>query len=927
MMTKRMIALLSALVMLLLLFTACAGNTPKPIEKPQKQEPQLVVAANPIFVYDDNTTAVAYNDMNQAMSADSQASNLSAIANSAWSWVYADGEGAWVDRAVYGFGRWKNGAGTQAKGAFAYAYNETGSNSLGVYNTKTHELVPYHGETLFEAGLLLSAVPGAEEALHYTVQQDGVLSIHSGTFTAIEQVAGVKTGFLAEDGTARSASIRIMANSVQLWSGTLCNSTAAADGVAVTQLAYPDIDNLHVKAGDVIVISLKLDARANSDLDVTAPTVNEADNWQVVTRPTQVLVSDGQSADSDAVGNKDDGSVSVIDNYEFAFTIVRDPNRYTKIAAQLADTLMDRLKAEIFVAKTSEEQPCELVVGVYDARPESKKIYQEITTARADNAADYVLRLIGKKLYIVGVNDDALQAAIQYFLATFVKDDKGVIPANYNYYHKPEHAVYTLPGGNIAGYTIRTERYPSLMVQRAAEAVQQEILDKCGYILPIKAMNLNGTDSGEREIRIGPMNGAVNVERIYDTRFTSNNWQNYYTSFETDGMLDADYGYYEIGIDGTSLEVQGGSNYAVNAGTVRLLSELASKKTLMASYTLSGNYESYYDYANKGGYDTVDFALTGGFGLTYMDNFDYEGSDEEKVKEIESKWEVSKDSSAGGEKDKNDMYQYRSGIYGKNWWVDADAAGNNYLFQVTKKRVAAYGDPDDHGWEAGRLIAANKWGFRYGIWESRMVMGTRNGACSAAWANTLSPFTRDQANWECDVYENYGRDVFVPCFHAFTSDPDGRETRNFLYGRPNLQTPCWLEPNEGEHYYDTFHHVTVDWTYDYVRVYFDGELASEMLLNDAHPSADAFRNGLTIKFANGIGKDSYCTKTAPPNGVSSEIIYNPYYWMGLYGGNVNDFFEVQLVDFARVYQVSNDTIDFVPAENEMRFVPTFGKTK
>ncbi|MBE6778670.1 MAG: glycosyl hydrolase family protein [Ruminococcaceae bacterium] len=920
-MTKRILTYLCVIAMLLAFFTACAAEDAPVDSQPQVNEPQLVVAANPVFVYDDNTTAVAYNELNKAMTADSQASSLAAITASPWRWVYG-GNGAWTDRAVYGFGRWKNGAGAQAKGAFAYTYNAAGSQSLGVYSTAKNDLATYQGETLPEAGLLLSVTGKQEEALHYTVQQDGKLTIQAGSFTAIEQVAGIKTGFLAEDGTPRRASLRITANSVQLWSGTLCNTTASTDGRPVTQLAHPAITDIPVKAGDVIVISFKLDAQANSDLDVTAPTVNEEDNWQIVTKPSRVPVT---SADKEVVTN--DGSIPVISDFDFTFTLVRDPDRYTAITADFASELMDRLNTEIVVAKRGQSATHEIVVGPYDARPESVRIYNEIKNARADNGADFVLRLVGTKLYIVGVNDDALQAALDYFLNTFIKDDKGVIRANYSYYYKPEHAVYTLPGGNIAGYTIRTERYPSLIVQRAAEAFQQEILDKCGYILPIKAMNLEGTDAGDREIRIGPMNGAVNVQRVYDTRFTSANWQNYYTSFETDGMLDADYGYYKVGFAGKSLTIQGGSNYAVNAGTVKLLAELAQKKTLTTAYTLSGTYSSYYDYQNKAGYGTVDFSLTGGFGLTYMDNFDYEGTDEEKVKLIESKWQVSKDNSAGGDKDEHDMYQYRPGIYGKNWWVDADAAGNNYLFQVTKKRVAAYGDPDDHGWEAGRLIAANKWGFRFGIWESRMVMGTRNGACSAAWANTLSPYTRDQANWECDVYENYGRDVFVPCFHAFTSDPDGRDTRNFLYGKPNLQTPCWLEPNEGEHFYDTFHHVTVDWTYDYVRVYFDGQLASEMMLDDNHPSAESFRNGLTIKFANGIGKDSYCKKMPPPNGVNNSFAYNPYYWMGLYGGDVKDFFEVQLVDFARVYQVSNDTIDYVPAENDMRFIPTFGKVK
>ena len=127
-MTKRMIALIGALMILLTFFTAC-GNTgsTQTGDKPQQNAPQLVVAANPVFVYGDGTTAVAYNDMNSAMTKDSSSSTLSAIANSPLGWVYAGDNGKWIDRAVYGFGNWKSGAGAKAKGAFAYAFNEAGS--------------------------------------------------------------------------------------------------------------------------------------------------------------------------------------------------------------------------------------------------------------------------------------------------------------------------------------------------------------------------------------------------------------------------------------------------------------------------------------------------------------------------------------------------------------------------------------------------------------------------------------------------------------------------------------------------------------------------------------------------------------------------------------------------------------------------------
>lgn len=564
-MKKRIISLISAIIMLAAFFTAC-GNSETPVggNKPQTNDPQLAVAVNPVIVYGENDTVVPYNDINKAMSADSSASSLTAIAESDWKWVYNDPDRGWTYRAVYGFGRWQNGAGQQAKGVYAYNFTDKGSISVGPYNAKSHELATYGADEVSPVGLLLSAVTGAEEGLHYNIPRDGTMTIPAGTITAIEQVVGVKTGFLAEDGTPRSASVRIVFNDAQIWSGTLCNSTAAEDGVAVTTLAYPQFDKLPVKAGNTLRITVELNATANRDEDISKPLVNEEDNWQVVKKSTLVLDEDDTLQDSDVTS--EDGSIKTITDYQFTFTMVNDPV-YHELAADFVDTVMKRTGAEMLMGKDGKETKYELVLGVTATRPESQKIYDEIVKARADSAADYIIRLVGTKLYVVGANNTALEAATAYFLETFVENDQGKIPAKYNYYNKPAHVTYTLAGQNVANYTIRTERYPSLIVQRAAEAVRDTVLEDCGYLLPIKALNYEGTDLGKNEIRIGPMNGALKVERVYDTRFNSGNWQNY-VQIPSDGLLPGDDSYWRVRFDGKCVVIEGGEGYSANAGAM-----------------------------------------------------------------------------------------------------------------------------------------------------------------------------------------------------------------------------------------------------------------------------------------------------------------------------------------------------------------------
>ncbi len=916
-MTKRIVALLGALVLLLTFFTACGDNsgTQQGGNTPTKNDPQLVVAINPVLVLDGTTTVIPYNDMNKAMAEDSKASTLSAIAASEWGWVHSE-DGEWTRRAVYNFGRWQNGAGAKAKSAFAYSYNEAASISLGVYNSKSLELVTYQNEEIPQSGLLLSAVAGEEEALHYTIQQDGMLAIPAGTVTAIEQVAGVKTGSLAEDGKARSASIRILVNDKQVYSGTLCNSTAAEDGKAITQLSYPQIDDVQVKKGDMVFVALKLDAQANSDEDVTAPTINEEDNWEIVKASRTVLKVDNGKNESDVTN--EDGSIPIIRDYQFTFTVVRS-EQYKEMASEFVTTAMKRTASEVFVGREGKEDKYELIIGEYKDRPESTKIYQEIKNARVDNADDFIVRLVGTKVYIAGANYQAVQKALNYFQETFVKNDEGKIPAKFNYYYKPDHVVYKLAGQNIAGYTIRTERYPSLVVQRAAEAIQKTVLDKCGYLLPIKPMNLAGNDAGKNEIRVGPMNGAVKVDRKYDTRFNSDNWQSY-MSIDTDGMLDADDGYYQVDFSGNNLRLQGGSAYAISVGTAKMIADLVKNKSLATSYRVNGTYTSGYDYEMMAGYETVNYDMIDGFGLIYGDDFDSYATiatDKAREKAVKAKWVVSKDSSDSTKQDGDDeMYQYRPGKYGENWWVAADTAGNGYLFEVTKKRLAEY-EGSDHGWDSGRLVSTGYWGFRYGIWETRLVMGTRNGACSAVWGSTAEPYSRKGPYLEIDVYENYGRDCFVPCYHY---SENYKLLGNYHFKEPYYQEACWLEPNDGEHFYDTFHHVSVDWSYDHLDTYFDGECVSAMPMFNTE-DFKYFRNGIDVQLANGVGTKGYCW-SHPNDYVGEKYSYVPKFWMD----DVSKFFEVQLVDYTNIYQTDNSLIEYALAENDIQFTTSFNRS-
>ncbi len=708
-----------------------------------------------------------------------------------------------------------------------------------------------------------------------------------------------------------------------------------------------------------------------TDTDNSKAAVTGGSDWQVVDSPITNVSYNSTAAVSEVTTA--DGSIPLVTGSNLNFSI-----KYQDKDADMVEEFTETIISNTGTTGTSGQYT--LVIGVDEAAyPRSKTIYDEIRTARpnGDYANDYTIRLEGTTVYIIGATDYALQNALDCFVELFAKDANGSIPANYEYTHQPEHDTYTLAGNNIKEYTIRIEQYPSHVVRLAALTFQQEIIDKCGYILNVEPIS-DTAPKGHypNEIRIGPMNDAVKAVHTYDTVFDSSDWQDYYNlgenatagattwdeyadkykelTFETDGMLDADYGYYQIGFTGNHLAIEGGSSYAVSVGVMKTLALLAEQKSLVAASSLfDGIYESSFDYKDGTGYDAVKYEMADGFGLVYAEEFDYTGkSDAEIEAKVKSKWSVSTEDN----NDTSDMHQHRPGIYGENWWVAADTAGNNYLFEITKKRTNTSADTcgAEDCWDAVRLEAEEKWGFRYGLWETRLVMSTRNGSCSSVWSNTRAPYSTSEPSHEIDVYENYGQEAFVPCLHAF--HPNDEKSHNFLFmkdsdGNEYRQKPGWVTPNEGENFYDTFHHVSVDWTYDHIKVYLDGELASELPLtddlrwgseitkivggketgtgeyNDEYSAADSYRNGQTIKLANGVARRTYCKtyptwlyKNATAAGVPSGG-YVPDHWMG--ADNIGNFFEVQLVDYTRVYQTDNDTIRMEAAKNDINFMSTF----
>ncbi len=912
-MKNRMIALTAALLLLLALFAGCADTPavdPAPKPTPIKKA-QLVVAMNPILVDETGAATVAYNDVKNAIKSDREAQALTAMTQGTdWRWAYkSDGVTEdWKPRATYALDRWMNGAGVTAKKLSGYAFTGDGTLSLASYTTAGTALAAYTGDSVPAMGLLVSVTGDKEEALTYTAPKDGTLAMPTGTITAIEEVAGVKTGFLAEDGTPRSASIRILLNNKQIWSGTLCNSTAAADGVAVTQLTYPQLDKLRVKAGDMLFISVKLNAAANADEDVTVERPDDSENWAIIQKPVQVeKPADNTSEEK----TNSDGSIPMLTDYASTFTILtnsQSPMEDRLIATSMADTMMAKLRAEIPTQNDyADEVPYEIYVSSIplDSRPASLEIYEELTT-RANNANDFIVRLVGQKVYIMAGSSGGLQKAVDHFIDTFCQNDRGAIPAGYNYAMRAELMDIALDGIPIGNYTIRTEKYPSYMLQAAAEQIQATLLEKSGYLLPIKTLKA-GAPHVENEIRLGPMNAdRIKVDRVYDQRFTNQN-DNEFMSFPDDGYLDKPESYYiaEATRSGNSriLAVQGGSSYAVNAAVCILLEHLLAGKAIDNGFTLEGNYVS-----NE---KAPTYALSGGYGLTFAEEFSYTGSDETIQEDVLKRWTLSTDTTAGPTQIGTDPatgnpiwdQQRRPAVYGDNWWIyhhpnSGTVNPNGYLLETTKK--------ESYGYDACRLLGFDRWGFRYGIFEVRLLAATRNGACSAVWTASGRPVVSNPFI-EIDLYENFGQDYLYPTLHTWgdhelPGNIDGHV--DHVHMSKEMQSTR-VYPEEGEHFYDTFHHLGFVWTPYQMIFFLDGQPFNTV--DTRGRSWDAMRNPTSVKLTNGTGSENYTNGWDVEDFVEGGsrahvVIANGETPMK----SVEDFFEVYMVDYVRLMQLPKE---------------------
>ncbi|MBE6727180.1 MAG: glycosyl hydrolase family protein [Ruminococcaceae bacterium] len=874
-MKNRIISLILILVLTVSAFSGCGSKqvVKNPTSK-QERKPQLVVAMNPILAYEEGNNKIAFNDIKNAMSADQKAATLTSLSDDTdWLWAYKTGED-WKKRGIYGLEKWRNGGYISTDKLSAYSFMNDGTVSIMPYTTKAAKLTTYQGEKPTAAGILLSVSGKEEEALCLQITESGTIGIPSGKITAIKSVGGVKTGFLAEDGTNRSAVIKFIVNTREVWSGEFCNSTAG-DGTAVTELEYPDIPDIEVNEGDLFFITMKLDAQLNEDDDQQSEDETDTDD-----------------EDNDTSGNKNE-PISLMNGYDSRFRIVYPTDSTVtqkQIFTKLRKHMVDVFEADVlFDNDTLAENEYELLIGLTN-RKESAKAYKELTSYRANNGADFIIRMDGKKLIIAANTDYSLKLAVDYFMANYCKTDKDSIPANLKYVSRPKLANIIIGDTNIAAYTIRTEKYPSIMTVKAAESLVEYVVKKTGYNLKIE----KDTVTTSNEILIG----LTTRSGISGDTFKASSLD-FLTGKRGHTYNNEDY---NIFVDGSKLFVEAGSDYAASHAVSKLITQLDKVAVFDKNTVLSGSY-------NKG-----EYTLLNDYAYTWGDEF-YSSSGTTMSKKNWKVMEKGYTEDEGCWYAKNDPYYLASKAsledddpnndFGGPWvqasnpnYVQEGTIKNlgtnsvirdNMLVQISKKEVNGY---------SGNIICTDgRMEFRYGILEARIMASTSNGNAACFWTRTKDGGSVVN---EIDIYENFGEDKLRPNLHTWA------DTHTDHGKMISLRETC--VPAAGETFSDTFHHLALEWTPEFINMYLDGEIyLSQEITSDVWY---AFEETTYVIFNNTAPSATYAAGRAPGNWLAGgNVAPNEAAKLFDTNGdgkvNIEDFYEEQLIDYIRLYQINS----------------------
>lgn len=489
-------------------------------------------------------------------------------------------------------------------------------------------------------------------------------------------------------------------------------------------------------------------------------------------------------------------------NAKIAFRIIRDQEATPEVigyAGKIKSEIKERLditaeyKPDTVVEK---EGLIEVCVGETN-RDGYKEIYDEIVNYREMHDYDWTIQMVGKKIFIVGGSNVALEFAVDYFIEMFCSTLGTIITSEYCYKYKYEFSdSFSINGENkLDSYKIVMPKYNlSYIVGRELDGLADSIKRYNGSEIEIVTDREKASD---KEIIISDFTDRGGVANLTDR----DDWQ--------------------ITVKGNNVYIEGGHNYSNAIAVSELAKYVKEGKKLKDGDVIKGKYS---ETIKK--YDEETY-----YRLTLKDEFD-ESYDE-------TIWECPHE----------DYPPEAELAYGFNGKMRPE---NTYIEDGKFVGFNSY-DASEKMFYGARLTTENKVWFKYGFVEMSVVIPSGPSFWSSFWL--LGPTGREHV--EVDIFEQFSiGDCIKSTLHCYGNDLAMGAAMS-LFEKNTMEDQhqkSWYFLPEGEDFSDTFHTVGYEWDEEGCRFTMDGRVFYEVDYYANETVAKAFQQYHRVRIGVGGGR-------------------------------------------------------------------------
>lgn len=562
----------------------------------------------------------------------------------------------------------------------------------------------------------------------------------------------------------------------------------------------------------------------------------------------------------------------VNDEGQFVYSVVRSAEKSVQQAENGAKLIRATLRANfdckvnITFDNAIEEDfegNYEILVGDSN-RKESAEAKQRLIDAHINNAADFIVAVIGDKICIQAISPDMFDIAVDWFLANFggSLEDWAKLKKDYEFIYHPDIADLnaTVAGMNIGKFTVVLPRKNSLLIGLAADEII-EYYDNYGYAI-------NQAEDMDAEVEYEILIGDCDREASKAVTVEGDN--------------------YVIKVAGKKLVIKGGSDLATWRAVKAFYEEIEKNAGGDAPFNWADGHTI------NGKYDANE---EGAYTLNWYDEFEGSTIDLTKWSDYRTDNQNVVASALGGS-------FYKVNVRGESKYAGNEKKGliyqNNGHLYLGSKRV------NDKDFLTSTVSTYWTMTYKYGIMDVYAKLAP-DPAYSTLWVNAsdtgserfMKRFGGSAQNRVCmaeiDLMENYSRPYeFSSTVHWWWAAVNGDGSRNTgtnghnnltgkgLYKKDsdNSQFHSYNHEKYGDYLPDDFHLYSFYWDDKGMKFAFDGKIFLRYNYADGDvASVNCLMNYLIMDC--GLGSATYGTT----------------YDKDLHG----DYYEFA-IDYVRIYQ-------------------------